>query len=520
MNNIKLIRKTPLALSLLLAGLTSQVYASSTTSNDLTQLDPNAISASAENSQYGETADKAFDDNQYSKWLTFEPTGWISYQFSTQQVVTGYSITSANDAQQRDPQDWQLQGSNDGLNWTDLDTQTNQSFASRYEKKQYSFNNQDAYTFIRLNVTANNGANILQLAEIELFGGSVTPPPVDNLPLQDSQSLNQGSWQHYGPFNVTGKVKATTSGSGDADLYIGLGSQPDTANYTCASTSPTATESCEAQGNNLYVSVYGWSQTNYQININEEKDSGGGDDGLWQKPVVDFVDMNPETEGSRLVNRILGNPANHMAQRCIDVAQVLYTDPRESSRFRNLRFELRALDPWGNDFVAYKTGRDGSGEMTIAVSTRHLERLYRESGNNDNSIRDEIDGILYHEITHGYNNSPITRDGYGDAGPFWAFTEGLADAVRIGAGYHKTRQPDIGNSRRWLGGYTTTGFFLHYIKQEKDPLFIRKFNQSAADYPNYTWSFDRVFTDLLGVGVEQAWNDYVQFIQSGGQLQY
>jgi hypothetical protein len=515
------LKNIPFALSFLAAFTGHHVLASTTMSSDLTQLNPRAIKASAENTQYDETAEKAFDDNQYTKWLTFEPTGWISYQFAAGQVVTGYSITSANDVPQRDPQDWQLQGSNDGINWFDLDTRTNESFSSRHLKKNYSFFNATAYSHIRLNITANRGANILQLAEIELFGGQTTPPTNDTLPLTDSNSLSTGNWKHYGPFNVNGKVTATTTGSGDADLYMALGQPADENNHDCASTSPTASENCSLQGNDLYVSVYGWSSTSYNINIVEETDDDGGvDDGVWQRPTVEFVDMNPETNGSKLVNRILGNPAEHMAGRCVDVAKILYTDPNESSRFRKLRFELRETDAWGNDFVAYKSGRDGSGEMTIAVSTRHLERVYADNGNNDSAISDEIDGILYHEVTHGYNNSPITRDGYGDGGPFWAFTEGLADAVRIGAGYHKTRQPDIGNSKKWLGGYTTTGFFLHYIKQEKDPLFIRKFNQSAVDYQNYTWSFDRVFTDILGIGVEQAWNDYVAFIQSGGTLHY
>ncbi|KNC67899.1 basic secretory protein-like protein [Pseudoalteromonas ardens] len=504
-------RKSTLALCLSSALLAPTSFASS----DLTQPDRGVITASGENGT-AEGRTKAFDDSQYSKWLTFAPTGWIAYQFSTPQVVSGYTLTSANDAASRDPQDWQLLGSNDGNTWYELDTQANQTFSARYQTRQYNVTNSQAYRHYKLNVTANQGAGILQLAEIELLGGA-TPPPNDALPLTDSKSLSKGSWQHYGPFNVAGKVSATTSGSGDADLYIGLGSQPTTSNYQCASTSPTATESCQAQGSNLYVSVYGWSATSYTINIKEESDNGSGN---WDKPVVDFVDMNPETAGSQLVKRIISDPAAHMANRCVDVAQVLYTDPKESQRFRHLRFELREKDAWGNDFVAYKLGQDGSGEMTIAVSTKHLEKVYRDGNNDDNAIRDEIDGILFHEVTHGYNNSPITHDGYGDGGPYWAYTEGLADAVRIGAGFHKTRQPDITNPKKWLGGYTTTGFFLHYIKQEKDPLFIRKFNQSAVDYTNYTWSFDRVFTDILGIGVEQAWQDYVQFIQNGGQLQY
>jgi hypothetical protein len=483
---------------------------------DLTSPNGGVITASGENGS-AEGKAKAFDNSQYSKWLTFEPTGWIAYQFDTQHVVTGYSITSANDVASRDPQDWQLLGSNDGVTWVELDTQANQNFNNRYETKNYSFQNTASYRHVKLNITSNHGAGILQLAEIQLFGSSIVTPPSNSLPVQESHSLNAKAWKHYGPFNVTGKVVATTSGSGDADLYIRQGSAATTQTYDCASTSPTASEYCEFKGNNLYVSVFGWSSTNYTINIKEETTTEPPT-GDWKKPVIDFVDMNPETQGSALVKRILGNPASHMANRCVDVAKVLYTDPKESERFRKLRFELRAKDAWGNDFVAYKSGADGSGEMTIAVSTTHLEKVYRDGGNNDQAIRDEIDGVLYHEVTHGYNNSPQTHDGYGDGGQFWAFTEGLADAVRIGAGYHKTRQPDIRSSQKWLGGYTTTGFFLHYIKQEKDALFIRKFNQSAVQYTNYTWSFDRVFRDTLGISVELAWNDYVQFIQNGGKL--
>jgi hypothetical protein len=37
---------------------------------------------------------------------------------------------------------------------------------------------------------------------------------------------------------------------------------------------------------------------------------------------------------------------------------------------------------------------------------------------------------------------------------------------------------------------------------------------------NYTWSFDASFRQILGRGVEDVWNEYANFINSGGQLQY
>lgn len=508
--NLLTSKASKLFMALLVAG---GVHGTALANTDLTSADANRISASAENTP-GEGRVQAFDDSEYSKWLTFNPTGWISYDFGSQVNLSEYTVTSANDVPGRDPRNWTVEGSNDGQNWFQLDQRSNQSFASRYQKNSYSINNAQSARYVRFNVTQNNGAGILQLAELEFFGGGSNGAA---LPVNDSGSLAKNEWQHYGPFSSTRPIIATTSGNGDVDLYMRRGAEATTKYSDCESLSAGADETCTLTGNDIYVSVHAYSDIDYSISIVTEDDNNND---LWIAPNVDFMDMNPETAGSQLVNRILGNPAQYMADRCIDVAQVLYTDPAESSRFFNLQFELRALDPWGQDFVAYKVGADGSGEMTIAVSTAHLERVYAESGNNDAAIRDEIDGILFHEITHGYNNSPLTTDSYGDQGPFWAYTEGLADGVRIGAGFHKTRSPDVNGSRQWLGGYTTTGFFLHYISERIDPLFIRKFNQSAADMGNYTWSWDASFRLILGRGVQDVWNEYRDFINNGGQLNY
>ncbi|MGE5557783.1 MAG: hypothetical protein ACM3WV_04145, partial [Bacillota bacterium] len=74
-------------------------------------------------------------------WLAFQTTNaWIAYQFGggASYAITEYTITSANDAPERDPRDWRLQGSNDGINWTTVDTRTGQSFGSRYQTLTYS----------------------------------------------------------------------------------------------------------------------------------------------------------------------------------------------------------------------------------------------------------------------------------------------------------------------------------------------------------------------------------------------
>jgi len=97
--------------------------------------------------------------------FTYKPTFFIQLKFKQPQHITSYTLTSANDAPERDPKSWTLSGSNDGAAWTDLDTQTNQTFASRGLTKNYAFDNTKTYTYYKLSITANGGSALFQLAE-------------------------------------------------------------------------------------------------------------------------------------------------------------------------------------------------------------------------------------------------------------------------------------------------------------------------------------------------------------------
>jgi hypothetical protein len=121
-----------------------------------------------------ETPDKAFDTNPGSKWFnSAAPTGWIQKDFGAgnAQVVKRYTIGSA-DVAARDPKNWQLQGSQDGSSWTTLDTQSDQLFAYRLQQNTYNLGNTTAYRYYRLDITANNGATGLAVAELGLWGNS------------------------------------------------------------------------------------------------------------------------------------------------------------------------------------------------------------------------------------------------------------------------------------------------------------------------------------------------------------
>jgi hypothetical protein len=113
------------------------------------------------------------DNNKSTKYFRSGRNAlWLQYQSTVPAIVVKYTITSANDVPGRDPRDWTLQGSNNGIDWTTLDTRTTESFASRLLTKTYTFSNTTPYQYYRLNIT-NNSAGLAstgtQFAEWELF---------------------------------------------------------------------------------------------------------------------------------------------------------------------------------------------------------------------------------------------------------------------------------------------------------------------------------------------------------------
>ncbi len=115
-------------------------------------------------------AGNAFDRNSGSYWFYSGVMGWLRYDLGHTETVQRYTVISANDKVGRDPKDWQFQGSNDGISWTTLDTQSGQAFANRFQQNSYTVANPGAYRWYRLNITSNNGDTAFtDLAEIGLY---------------------------------------------------------------------------------------------------------------------------------------------------------------------------------------------------------------------------------------------------------------------------------------------------------------------------------------------------------------
>jgi hypothetical protein len=114
---------------------------------------------------------RAFDRNVDTKWYVgSSATPTITYELPAARVVVAYQIGSGNDAPDRDPRSWVLEGSNDGVAWIAVDGRTDQSFTARKTLNSYDVASGVGYSRYRLRILATRGSTATQLSELQLYG--------------------------------------------------------------------------------------------------------------------------------------------------------------------------------------------------------------------------------------------------------------------------------------------------------------------------------------------------------------
>ncbi|MFV0418133.1 MAG: C2 family cysteine protease [Dysgonomonas sp.] len=141
---------------------------------------PSAGTITSEFSDFPSGADvgKIVDNNLYTKFVTNHNEFYIIWEGSKNAAVNYYSLTSADDAAEKDPKSWTLSGSNDKATWTTLDEQENQTFGARKEVKEYEFENSTEYKYYKLDIQSNNGNAATQIAEWRM---EVIPTNIEDL---------------------------------------------------------------------------------------------------------------------------------------------------------------------------------------------------------------------------------------------------------------------------------------------------------------------------------------------------
>lgn len=216
-------------------------------------------------------------------------------------------------------------------------------------------------------------------------------------------------------------------------------------------------------------------------------------------PEIKFEDKAPKSNGSQIYHALITNPDAYINKVAREVLNTLYYSENDSiPAIHQLLYTLEDTDG-----ISAKDGNDGY--ITIFYSTRHIERSFKD---NDTARVDfETRGVLLHELTHAFQLEPQGIGDYGSNKTFWAFIEGMADAVRvINDGFHgETDRPKGGS---YKDGYRKTGYFLVWIQNTKDKDFLRKFNRTALEV--VPWSWDGAIQHIFGKDctMDALWHEY------------
>ena len=232
---------------------------------------------------------------------------------------------------------------------------------------------------------------------------------------------------------------------------------------------------------------------------NESKQQVASDD--WSNYHVGYIafeDKAPESRGSAIYHQIITNPEAYITAQAKEVLSTLYFSPADSIvPVDTLHYSLQDIKG-----VSAKDG--GNGVVSIFYSTQHIEKSFAE--NDTAKVLFETRGVLLHELTHAYQLEPQGIGNYGNSRVFWAFIEGMADAVRIAnGGFGEGARPIGGN---YMDGYRTAGYFFVWLRDNKDPDFLKKFNRSTLEV--IPWSFEGAIQHVLGqeYHIDELWHEY------------
>lgn len=136
---------------------------------ELTDLPGVLWSARGEHFRAGEGLAQLHDGDSRTKWLDFARSTWVEVRFQQPVVLYRFEMTSANDAPERDPAEWVLRASNNGVDWVELHRAAGEVWPERFMAREFAIaERKQAYTHFRWSMRSRT--TITQLAELRLWG--------------------------------------------------------------------------------------------------------------------------------------------------------------------------------------------------------------------------------------------------------------------------------------------------------------------------------------------------------------
>lgn len=180
-------------------------------------------------------------------------------------------------------------------------------------------------------------------------------------------------------------------------------------------------------------------------------------------------------------------PYEALKEAVLAVFQWLYTLETVPKMVETVVLVLRVMPG-----VAHTTGAEVYKEIHFNVD--HIV-------NCSSRAKDEIMGVLVHEMVHCYQ-----YDGRGKAPS--GFTEGVADWVRLHAGYSPPHWSQRGGEK-WDAGYETTGYFLDWMEGKYGFGIVRAINLALRDR---IYEED-IFKEHTGKKIKKLWSLYNQYLE-------
>ncbi|TCD66478.1 hypothetical protein EIP91_001303 [Steccherinum ochraceum] len=187
------------------------------------------------------------------------------------------------------------------------------------------------------------------------------------------------------------------------------------------------------------------------------------------------------------------NPVELLREAVLAVFTWLYTEETVPRQVETVVLVLRAFDG-----AAHATGADVYKEIHF-----NLDHI----ANSASRVKDEVFGVLVHEMTHCYQYNGLGTCPGG-------LVEGVADWVRLHAGYRPPHWRE-GGGDKWDAGYADTAFFLVWVEARYGYGIVRNLNLAMRGR-RYD---DVMFKEQTGRKVASLWKEYRAYVESQGQGQ-
>ena len=226
------------------------------------------------NSPPGEGPNNAFDNDPNTKYLNFDKkNAGVTVQLNTGRVVTGFTVTTANDFSGRDPTSYKLYGSNDGVTWVLIKEDTITLSDNRFTTSSViSVTNTTAYAYYFMlfpTTKAGEGCgldcNSMQIAELTYYydANSTTTSTASSNNIVDPVTAASGPTIEGGTITQTNAPSNQTIGSGSGVGIITDNQQTEINNAnTLKSTSSNNIILIEQVGDNNSITVLQNSNNN------------------------------------------------------------------------------------------------------------------------------------------------------------------------------------------------------------------------------------------------------------------